>query len=166
MCLYKLTNFIVSSFLDFEGTYDDGEDGRPLRLFAVHNDTDTDVNTKWAGKPVFIKAGDMRECGHAEAYYLTKFLTDREIFKEADKETDVKVRERKEMGVLSPHIRKPYEDRFLREVIAGEESPVMKKLREDAEKKVRAEIKSDEAAAGVTKSGKVKKEVAFEDNEK
>lgn len=143
---------MATSFLDFEGVYADGEDGRPLRRFAITNWTDEDLHTKWLGKDVTLKAGEMRECGHAEAHHFVKTLVDREIFKEAAKATDPKEREKKEMNILSALYRKPLEDKTIQEIKPGEESPVMRKMREDIEKKVRADLAS-EAASGVTRSG-------------
>lgn len=147
--------------MDFDGVYADGEDGRPLRKFAITNWTDEDLNTKWLGKDTVLKAGEMRECGHAEAHHFVKTIVDREIFKEAAKATDPKDREKKEMNVLSPLYRKPFEDKTIQEIKPGEESPVMRKMREDIETKVRREMGAD-AAAGVTHSG-IPKTGEFED---
>ncbi len=69
------------SFLDFDGVYADGEEGRPLRKFVVTNWTDNDLHTKWLGQDVVLKAGEMRECGHAEAHHFVKTLVDKYIKK-------------------------------------------------------------------------------------
>jgi hypothetical protein len=148
---------VATSFLEFDGVFADGLDGRPLRRFVVNNWTDEDLHTKWLGQDALLKAGEMRECGHAEAYHFTKTLVDREIFKEASRATDTKDREKKEMNVISPLYRQPFEEKTLQEIKLGEESPIMRKMREDIEKQVRAEMSSSDGAAGITKSGVVKK---------
>lgn len=134
-----------------EGVFGDGEDGRPLRKFAVLNWLDSDIHTKWLGKNAVIKAGEMRECGHAEAYHFMKVIVDKHIFDEASKIKDPKEREKMEMNILSPLYRKPLDAKTITPIKDGEESPVMRKMREEIEKKVRAEIAPD-AAAGVTSS--------------
>lgn len=150
----------MASTYDFEGVYADGEEGRPLRKFVITNWTDEDLHTKWLGHDTVLKAGDMRECGHAEAHHFLKTLVDREIFKEAGKATDPKDREKKEMNILSPLYRKPFEDKTIQEIKAGEESPIMRKMRQDIEKEVREKLSSSDGAAGVTHSGEPK---AFEE---
>lgn len=140
------------SELDIDGVYDDGEEGRPLSKFVVTNWTDEDLHTKWLGQDTVLKAGDIRECGHAEALHFTKTLVDREIFKDAAKAEDPKDREKREMNILSPLFRKPYEAKTIQKINPGEESPVVKKIREEVERKVRADLGA-EAAAGVTHSG-------------
>lgn len=132
-----------------EGAYGDGEDGRPLRKFVITNWLDSDVYTKWLGRDASIKAGDIRECGHAEAYHFMKVIVDKHIFTEADKLKDAKEKEKMEMNLLSKTYRKPFEDKTIQEINPGDESPVVRKMREDIEKKVRAEMSSN-AAAGVT----------------
>lgn len=144
----------MASFYDFEGVYADGEEGRPLRKFVIKNWTDEDLHTKWLGRDTVLKAGDMRECGHAEAHHFLKTLVDREIFKEAALATDPKDREKKEMNILSPLYRKPFEDKTIEEIKDGEESPVMRKMREDLKAELRKEnLQNSDAAAGVTHSG-------------
>lgn len=144
----------MASVYDFEGVYADGEEGRPLRKFVIKNWTDEDLHTKWLGRDTVLKAGDMRECGHAEAHHFLKTLVDREIFKEAAKVTDPKEREKKEMNILSPLYRKPLEDKTIEEIKDGEESPVMRKMREDIRKELEQKnASSSDAAAGVTASG-------------
>lgn len=135
--------------MDFEGVYADGEEGRPLRKFVITNWTDEDLHTKWLGQDAVIKAGEMRECGHAEAHHFVKTLVDKYIFTEAAKIADPKQREKAEMNVISPLYRKQFEEKTIQEIKQGEENPVMAKMRSDIEKKVRREMAS-EASAGVT----------------
>lgn len=134
-----------------EGVFGDGEDGRPLRKFAITNWLSDDIHTKWLGKDTVIKAGEMRECGHAEAYHFLKIIVDKHIFDEAAKIKDPKEREKMEMNILSPGYRKPLEEKTIVAIKDGEESPIVRKMREEIEKKVRAEM-APNAAAGVTNS--------------
>lgn len=134
-----------------EGLYADGEDGRPLRKFVISNWLTDDLHTKWLGQDTVLKAGEMRECGHAEAYHFMKIIVDKYIFDEAAKLKDSKEREKMEMNVLSPAYRKPFEAKTIQEIKAGEENPIIKKMREDIEKKVRSEM-APNASAGVTSS--------------
>lgn len=132
-----------------EGVFGDGEDGRPLLKFAITNWLPNDVHTKWLGKDTVLKAGDMRECGHAEAYHFMKIIVDKHIFDEAAGIKDPKEREKMEMNVLSPGYRKPLEAKTIQRINDGEESPVMRKMRAEIEKQVRSELAPD-ASAGVT----------------
>lgn len=145
-----------TSFLDFDGVYDDGLNGRPLRMFVVKNWTDEDVRSKWDGKDIIIKKGDMAEFTHAIALKLTKEIVDRELFKEAAKAPTDKERERLEMRILSPEIRKPYEDKTLQEIRANEENPILAKMREEirAEEVAKLQSQSSDAAAGITDTPK------------
>lgn len=135
-----------------EGVYGDGEDGRPLRTFAITNWLKDDIYTKWLGKDTVLKAGDIRECGHAEAYHFMKIIVDKHIFDEAAQLKDSKEREKMEMNVLSALYRKPFEAKTIQEIKAGEENPIMRKMREDIEKQVRAELDPSAASAGATSS--------------
>lgn len=134
-----------------EGVYGDGQDGRPLRTFAITNWLTDDIHTKWLGKDIVLKTGEMRECGHAEAYHFMKVIVDKYIFDEAAKIKEPKEREKMEMNILSPLYRKPLEEKTIQPIKDGEESPVMRKMREEIEKKVRAEM-APNSAAGVTSS--------------
>ena len=158
----------MASNLDFEGTYDDGLNGRPMRRFVINNWTEEDIHSKWDGQPIIIKKGEMAEFGHAVAYKLTKEIVDREIFKEAAKAGSDKERERKEMSILYPAVRAPYEAKTLLEVKAGEENPVMAKMRAEIRAEEQAKLGSaTDAAAGVTNTPKpkarAKKEGEFAD---
>ena len=143
-----LAQHVVSSPYE-EGLFGDGADGRPLKTFAITNWLTEDLHTKWLGKDVTIKAGDIRECGHAEAYHFLKVIVDKYIFDEAAKIKEPKEREKMEMNFLSPNFRKEFDERTIQEIKVGEESPVMRKMREDIEKKVRADL-ANNSAAGVT----------------
>ena len=145
----------MASNLDFEGTYDDGENGRPARRFIVSNSTDLDFFSKWDGNPITIRSGDMYECGHALAVKLTKELTDREIFRLAEKAATPKERERIEMSVIVAATRAPYEEKFLQEIVPGKENPLHARLRKEIRKEEQEKLKNEtsDAAAGVTKSG-------------
>ncbi len=132
---------VEESVLYFEGKYN------PDRRFVIHNWTSEDVNSFWDSKPISIKTGDMYECDHAVAVKLTKEIVDREMFRAAeeayksspnDKATAMKLQERGEMAVLSKQMRKPYEDKTITEIRAGEENPIMAKMR--------AEIRAEEQA--------------------
>lgn len=144
----------MSSYLDFEGKYD------PDKRFVVQNVFAEDFKSFWDGKPIFIKSGDMHECEHAIAYKLTKELVDREMFKLAEeayikagdnKQFADKVRERGEMAVNNKDARKPFEDKILTELRAGEENPIMKRLRDEirAEEQEKNRNATADAAAGV-----------------
>lgn len=159
---------MATSNLEFDGTYDDGLNGRPRRQFVVTNWLDHDFHSKWDGQPIEIKKGDMREFGHAVALKLTKEIVDMHIFEEAAKAPTEKERERKEMSILSPSIRDPLEKKTLREIMVGEENPIISKLREEIRAEEQAKLQggtSTDAAAGVTHTPKprVKKEGEFAD---
>lgn len=147
----------MASYLDFEGKYDAN------RRFVIHNWTIEDVNSFWDGRPINIKVGDMYECEHAIAYKLTKEIVDREMFRVASEEASKipdfaareKLRERLEMATLSRDLRKPYEDKTISEIKAGQESPIMTKLRDEirAEERIKAQNMSSNVAAGIPASG-------------
>ncbi len=143
-----LNQHIVDSPYE-EGVYGDGEDGRALRKFAILNWLDSDVHTKWLGKDTMIKAGEMRECGHAEAYHFMKVIVDKYIFDSATSIKDPKEREKMEMNVLSKGYREPLEAKTITPIKDGEESPVMKRMKDEIRKQVEAEMRNN-AAAGVT----------------
>lgn len=156
----------MASYLDFDGVYADGEEGRPLREFVINNWTDEDLHSMWNSKPILVKQGEVYQCGHSLAYKLTKELVDRELFKIAAKAATDKERERREMAVLSPDIRKPLEDKTLQEVRAGQENPVMAKMREEIRKeelaKLEPKVETGQEGAVVPKRSR-KKAVEFED---
>lgn len=140
----------MRSYLDFEGMYDKS------KRYLVNNWSKEDFSQQFGAENVYndvnvietqpahtltIKAGEMRELGQFEAYTFTKHFVDREMFKEAEK-LDGKARERAEMNVNNPDLRKEFEDRTIQEIEAGKVAPFMDKLRE----KIRAEIKAEELA--------------------
>lgn len=74
------------------------------------------------------------------AYYITTNLVDREMYKVANKQkADSKERERLEMAVANKDLRKPYEDKTLSEVIAGQQSPEETAMRAKIRKELIAE---------------------------
>jgi len=127
----------MSSYLDFEGVYD------PKKMFAVTNWSEEDFTINWkddTGDNVYnLKAGDVRVYPQYLAYHITKNFVDREMYKIAEKEQDPRNRERLGMAVSNKELRKPYEDKTLKEVKAGEESPEVSAMRA----KIRAEIEAE-----------------------
>lgn len=136
----------MASYLEFEGKYN------PDRRFVIKNWTDQDLKSFWDSRPITIKAGDMGEFEHAIAYKLTKELVDREMLQDAyksmvasgaiDHAAREKVRERGEMAVLNKDLRKPYEDKTISELIAGQENPILTKMRAE----VRAEMEAEQVS--------------------
>lgn len=111
------------SYLDFEGTYD------PEKRFIFTNWSDEDFTHTIDGRPVTIKAHDMREFGHFEAYLLCKYFVTREMLKMADGIPTKPYEESKEkqaatFAINNPDMRKPFEDKTLTEIGAGERSPL------------------------------------------
>ncbi len=127
----------MSSYLDFEGVYD------PRRNFAITNWSDEDFSIFWTTEIVggnglidgpkveyTVLAGEVKTFPMYLAYYIAKNLVDREMYKIAAKATpDSKERERLEFAVANKDLRKPFEDKTMQEVIAGQESPEIKAMR-------------------------------------
>ncbi len=127
----------MSSHLDFEGKYD------PRRNFAVTNWSDEDITVTWVSEvqaeqglvdgPAIdytLAAGEVKTYPQYLAYHFTKVLVDREMSKIAMKApADTKERERLEMAVANKDSRKPFEDKTIQEVIAGQESPEVTAMR-------------------------------------
>lgn len=134
----------MSSHLDFEGTYD------PRRNFAVTNWSDEDITVTWIGEVVgefglvngpeniyVLHTGEVKTYPMYLAYYITKQLVDREMYKIAVKATaDSKERERLEFAVANKDLRKPFEDKTMQEVIAGQESPEVTAMRAQIRKEL------------------------------
>jgi hypothetical protein len=130
----------MRSFLDFEGVYD------PKRMFAVTNWSDEDYTANWrddTGDNFYIlHVGEVKTYPQYLAYYITRNFVDREMFKAAAKTpknadgSPSRQQERLEMAVNNPEARKPYEDKTIQEIRAGEESPELTAMRA----KVRAEL--------------------------
>lgn len=128
----------MSSYLKQDGVYD------PRRNFAVTNWSDEDFKISWTGEATNDKglidgvpieytlhAGEVKTFPMYLAYYITTNLVDREMYKVANKKpADSKERERLEMAVANKDLRKPYEDKTLQEVIAGQESPEVTAMRD------------------------------------
>lgn len=139
----------MSSYLDFEGVYDKS------RRFIVNNWSDEDFAQSFGAESVYngdkliesvpahqiiIKAGEMRELGQFEAYTFTHHFVDREMFKAAAKLTDKIEVQRAEMGINNKELRKPYEDKTIKEIKAGEVTPFMDKMREEIRKEEVAKL--------------------------
>ncbi len=121
------------SYLDFEGLYD------PKRMFAVTNWSDEDITVNWRddlGDNFYtLHAGEVKTYPQYLAYYITRNFVDREMNKDAAKVannpdgTPSRQRERLEMALSNPDMRKPYEDKTIQEVIEGKESPEVTAMR-------------------------------------
>jgi hypothetical protein len=137
----------MSSYLRFDGVYD------PRRNFAITNWSDEDYVTSWTSETTnaqglvngvdieyVVKAGEVKTFPMYLAYHITMGLVDREMYKiAAALPADTKERERAEMAVANKDTRKPFEDKTLKEVIAGEEAPEVTAMR----KKLRAELRAE-----------------------
>lgn len=107
------------------------------------NWSDEDFTISWTGEatndkglidgvPIeyTIHVGEVKTFPMYLAYYITTNFVDREMYKIANKAAaDSKERERLEMAVANKDLRKPYEDKTLSEVIAGQESPEIAAMR-------------------------------------
>jgi len=123
----------MSSYLDFEGLYD------PKRTFAVTNWSDEDIQVNWKDETgdnfYTLHKGEVKTYPQYLAYFITKELVDREMYKDAAKLPNnpdgsyTKARERAEMAVANKDMRKPYEDKTIQEVIEGQESPEVTAMR-------------------------------------
>lgn len=127
----------MSSYMDFEGKYD------PNRNFAVTNWSEEDITVTWKSEVMAEKglidgpevqhtlhAGEIKTYPQYLAYYITKNLVDREMYKIAKSATpDSKERERLEFAVANKDLRKPFEDKTMQEVIEGQESPEITAMR-------------------------------------
>lgn len=127
-----------------DGVYD------PRRNFAITNWSDEDFTISWTGEATnatglvdgvsveyTVQAGEVKTFPQYLAYYIATNLVDREMYKIANAApADSKERERLEMAVANKDLRKPFEDKTIQEVIAGQESPEVTAMRE----KIRAEL--------------------------
>lgn len=138
----------MASYLDFEGKYDAN------RRFVVTNWLPTVHESFWDSQPITIPSGGMYECDHAIAYKLTKEIVDKamyaeaqEVFKKAGGNDAYaqKMLERAEMALLSRDLRKPYEDKTLAEIKAGEENPIMAKMRAEIRKEEQDRLYNEKA---------------------
>ena len=130
----------MRSYLDFEGIYDKS------KRYIVRNWSEEDFTQKFDAETgyngdkvienvpaysITIKAGEMRELNQFEAYLFTSHFVDREMFKAAAKLQARQEIERAEMAINNRELRKPYEDKTIQEVKAGEATPFMDKIREE-----------------------------------
>ena len=157
----------MRSYLDFEGVYD------KTKRYIVNNWSDEDFTQRFGSETNYndtkvietqpeygltIKAGEMRELGQFEAFTFTKHFVDREIYKEAAKLSDRVLRERAEMGVNNREIRKPFEDKTVKEIKAGQATPFMDKIREEIRQEEIAKLNATPEEKPVDKRTKEYKE--------
>lgn len=132
----------MSSFLDKkDGVYDKS------KRFIFYNWSDEDFTQHFGAESgyngttvietnpaydVVVKAGESRECGEFEALTMTRYFVNREMDKEVRKIKNTIERNNRGMMIDNAEIRKPYEDKTLSEIKAGEESPLVAKLKADA----------------------------------
>lgn len=142
----SIANYI-SSFLDFDGLFD------PKRNFAVTNWSDEDITVNWrdpgpdgTGDNFYtLHAGEVKTYPMYLAYHITREFVDREMGRDATKVPNnpdgsySKQRERLEMAVGNREARKPYEDKTMQEVIPGQESPEITRMRAEIRKKLIAD---------------------------
>lgn len=154
------------SYLDFEGVYD------KTKRYIVNNWSKEDFTQEFGAEVAYngdkaieanpaysltIKAGEMRELGQFEAFLITKHFVDREMYRDAAKLKERTAVERAEMAVNNRDLRKPYEDKTIQEIKAGEATPFMDKIREEIRQEEITKIKEE---AKPTKPG-VKKAEEF-----
>jgi len=149
----------MSSYLDFDGVYDKN------KRYVFHNWSKEDFNFHFGedsgyndnkivvitpAHDITVKADEMRELNQFQAFTMCKAFVDREMVRDSNKIKDPKERERKEMGVLNKDLRKPFEDKTISEIKAGDENPIMNKLREEirAEEKAKLANKKPVAVKG------------------
>ncbi len=122
----------------------------PKRKFAVTNWSDEDIEVNWkdagpqgTGDNFYkLHAGEVKTYPMYLAYYITQIFVDREMYKDAAKApsnpdgSPSKQRERLEMAVANKDMRKPYEDKTIQEVIAGQESPEVTAMRAEIRKQL------------------------------
>lgn len=107
------------------------------------NWSDEEFSISWkdeTGDNIYtLKAGEVKTYPQYLAFYITKNFVDREMYKIAEKETEARSRERLGMAVSNKDLRKPYEDKTMQEVKAGEESPEVVAMRAQIRREVQAE---------------------------
>lgn len=116
------------------------------RLFAVTNWSDEDITVNWKDNTGdnlnTLHSGEVKTYPMYLAYYITQIFIDREMYKDAAKAptnpdgSPSKQRERLEMAVANKDMRKPYEDKTIQEVIAGQESPEVTAMRAQIRKQL------------------------------
>ncbi len=130
----------MSSYLDYEGIWDN------KRTFAVTNWSEEDFTVTWkedTGDAHYtLHAGEVNTYPMYLAYYITRNFVDREMYREAAKiaknpdGSPSRQQERLEMAVNNKELRKPYEDKTMQEVIAGQESPEVTAMRAQIRKQL------------------------------
>lgn len=128
------------SHLNFEGMYD------PKRMFAVTNWSDEEITVNWKddlGDNFYtLQPGEVKTYPQYLAYYITKNLVDREMYKDAAKAnknpdgSPSKAQERLEMAVVNADMRKPYEDKTIQEIVPGKENPEVTAMRAEVRKQL------------------------------
>ncbi len=151
------------SFLEFDGMYD------KQKRYLVNNWSDEDFTQEFGAESVYndtkvietnpahsitIKAGEMRELGQFEAYTIVKHFVDREMYKDAAKKSDKEEIRKAEMALNNPTLRKPYEDKTLQEIIAGEETSFMDKMRAEIREEEKAKLNNEAIVIPVDETGK------------
>lgn len=111
----------------------------PKKMFAVTNWSDEDITVNWhddLGDNFYtLHTGETKSYPQYLAYFITGIFVDREMYKDAAKlpnnpdGSPTKQRERAEMAVVNKDLRKPYEDKTLQEIRAGEEDPAVTAMR-------------------------------------
>lgn len=130
----------MASYLDPEGLYD------PKRMFAVTNWSDEPLTVNWkddSGDNLYtLHPGEVKTHPQYLAYFMTKALVDREMYKDAAREPNTpdgmptRQRERLEMAVMNRDLRKPYEDKTIQEIVAGKENPEITAMRAEVRKQL------------------------------
>lgn len=156
----------MSSFLDVEGAYDQ------TRRYIVSNWSDQDFTQKFGEESAYnnstliittpahevtIKSGDMLELDQFHALTFARHFVDREMQKVAEK-LEGKAREKIEISIGNKYARKPYEDKTVKEIVSGEENPIMAKMREEIRQEELAKIKA-ETSKTAEKTDKVEEKI-------
>lgn len=124
-------------FLTPEGIYD------PIARYAFTNITEEDFETSWDSSPIVIKPGVTIELGHSQAQNFTKALVDKIIIGNAKLDELAKntpyYRSPIATDLSIPARRKIWEDKIVRKIEAGEESPQTQIIRSQ----IKAELMAD-----------------------
>lgn len=130
-----------------EGIYD------PTKRFAFTNISDETFTFKWGGNPITVKPKETIELPHHLAVLATGKLVDHIMGSEA-RADELKMRaENKDpywrspkgiaMGV--PEARRPYEEKILRELGPGEESPALQVMRAQIKEELQRDLSQEKA---------------------
>lgn len=135
---------MANSFLEPNGLYD------PSKRFAFTNITDEDLISLWAKIPIKVKAHETIEIGpatpiigvgHALAIKMTNELVDKIIMNEAKLDelkhpNEPYYRSNIALTAGVPAARKVYEDKILRELEVGEDSPAIQAMRSQLKEEI------------------------------